>query len=86
MHGPPKDKEKAYTILINLVVPVRSRTVVCRASVNCGGGPGDNLGVAANGADCCLDNPRALAYSSQNSEDCYACVGEFQSMHPRPSQ
>jgi hypothetical protein len=51
--------------------------VVCRASFNCAGGPGDNLGVAADGEGCCLDNPDALAYTPQGSEECNACVGEF---------
>ena len=50
---------------------------MCRASFNCAGGTGDDLGVAVNGTGCCLDNPNALAYSPQGSEDCIACVGEF---------
>ena len=51
--------------------------VQCRASFNCDGGPNDDLGVAVGGAGCCLDNPDALAYSPQGSEDCFACIGEF---------
>ena len=51
--------------------------VVCRASFNCAGGDGDNLGEAANGKDCCLGNPRGLAYNPVDSEDCFACIGEF---------
>jgi hypothetical protein len=58
--------------------------VLCKASFTCAGGPGDDLGVAVSGAGCCLDNPNALAYSPVGSEDCFACVGEFQ--HARPSQ
>ena len=50
--------------------------VTCRASVNCAGGPGDDLGVAVDGRSCCLDNPSALAYSPQGTEECVACVGE----------
>ena len=53
---------------------------MCRASVNCTGGPGDDLGVTVDGRSCCLDNPRALAYSPQGTEDCFACVGESQMM------
>ena len=51
--------------------------MVCRASVNCIGGPGDVLGEAANGEGCCLDYPNALAYNPIGSEDCIACVGEM---------
>ena len=51
--------------------------VGCRASVNCAGGPGDDLGEAVDGAGCCLGNPNAMAYTPQGSEDCFACVGEF---------
>ena len=51
--------------------------VVCRATFNCAGGPGDDLGVTVDGAGCCLGNPNATAYTPQGSEDCFACVGEF---------
>jgi hypothetical protein len=50
---------------------------VCRASFNCSGGPGDDLGVAVDGAGCCLDDPNALAYTTPGTEDCIACVGGF---------
>ena len=60
-----------------IVVPVRGQKVQCRASFNCAGGPGDDLGMAASGEDCCLGNPNALAYSPQDSEDCFACIGEY---------
>ena len=60
---------------------VSGETVTCRASVNCTGGDGDDLGVAANGAACCLGNPAALAYSPSSSEDCFACVGESMEVH-----
>jgi hypothetical protein len=60
---------------------VSGQTVTCRASVNCTGGDGDDLGAAANGAACCLDNPAALAYSPPGSEDCFACVGELVHAH-----
>ena len=50
---------------------------MCRASFNCAGGPGDDLGVAVDGAGCCLVISNAMAYSFQGSEDCIACVGEF---------
>ena len=51
--------------------------VGCRASVNCAGGPGDDLGVAVDGAGCCLGNPNSMAYTPVGSEDYFACVGEF---------
>ena len=51
--------------------------VVCRASTNCAGGPGDDLGVAASGESCCLDNPNGMAYSPLGSESCFACIGEL---------
>ena len=52
--------------------------VMCRATFNCAGGPGDDLGVAVDGgAGCCLGNPNAMAYTPAGSEDCFACVGEF---------
>ena len=56
--------------------------VSCRASVNCTGGPGDDLGVATNGSSCCLDNPRALAYNPVGTEECVACVGESSMQGP----
>ena len=61
---------------IHNIVSVKGQFVTCRASANCTGGSGDNLGAAANGRSCCLDNPRALAYSTQGSEDCFACIVE----------
>ena len=64
----------ALTIEMDYIVSVRGQ-VLCRASVNCAGGPGDDLGVAVNGEGCCLGNPDALAYSPPGS-DCIACVGE----------
>ena len=51
---------------------------MCRASVNCTGGPGDDLGVAASSSSCCLDNPRALGYNPLGTKECVACVGECQ--------
>ena len=62
------------------IISVRGQAIICRASVNCTGGPGDDLGMAVDGRSCCLDNPRALAYSLQDSEKCIACVGESQMM------
>ena len=50
--------------------------VMCRASVNCAGGSGDDLGEMTLG-DCCVNNPRGLAYSLIGSERCVACVGEL---------
>ena len=64
---------------IMLLLPTVSVTgeVSCRSSFNCAGGTGDDLGVAVDGAGCCLGNPNALAYSPQGSGECIACVGEF---------
>ena len=50
---------------------------MCRATINCTGGPDDDLGEAVDGSGCCLGNPNALAYSPLGSEDCTACIGEF---------
>ena len=50
---------------------------MCRATFNCIGGPNDDLGVAGDGAGCCLGNPNAMAYTPIGSEECIACVGEF---------
>ena len=61
-------------------ISVRGQTFSCRASVNCAGGPGDDLGVAASEEGCCLDNPTALAYSRTGREECVVCVGEFYSI------
>ena len=49
---------------------------MCKASVNCTGGPGDDLGVVADGSSCCLDSPRGLAYIPLGSDNCSTCVGE----------
>ena len=49
---------------------------MCRASFNCAGGPGDDLGVAEDGAGCCLDNPSAMAYTPK-PKGWFVCVGEF---------
>ena len=56
---------------------VRGQSFSCRASVNCAGGAGDDLGVAASGENCCLDFSRALAYNPVGTEECVVCVGEF---------
>ena len=55
------------------IVSVRGQQLVqCRTSVNC---TGDDLGAAMDGENCCLDNPRALAYVPNNGS-CVPCVGE----------
>ena len=54
---------------------MRGQLVTCRASANCTGGAGDDLGVAVDGRGCCLDNPRALAFVPSEGT-CVACVGE----------
>ena len=55
---------------------MRGQVSSCRASVNCAGGPDDDLGVEANGERCCLDFPDALAYNPLGTEECVACIGE----------
>ena len=60
-----------------IVVSVRGQIVSCKASVNCAGGAGDDLGVAASRESCCMDNSRALAYNTVGTEECVACIGEF---------
>ena len=62
-------------VVLCSVVSVRGQLVSCRASTNCAGGPGDDVGVAVDGRGCCLDNPRALAFSDGEGS-CVPCVGE----------
>ena len=58
------------------VVSVRSQPLTsCRASANCVGGPGDDVGVTVDGRSCCMDNPRALAFVVGEGS-CVPCVGE----------
>ena len=66
-----------YLSIIVMSVRGQGLVVLCRASFNCAGGPGDDLGVVVDGEACCLGNPDAQAYSPQGSEDCFTCVGEF---------
>ena len=42
---------------------------------DCTSGAGDDLGVAVDGRNCGLDNPRALAYSPMGSEECSESEG-----------
>ena len=56
------------------IVTVHAQSsVVCRASVDCDGGPGDDLG-SMTIEQCCLNTPGSLAFSS--GETCSACIGE----------
>lgn len=48
--------------------------VVCRASVNCAGGPGDDLGNTTE-RECCVNNPSSRAYVDSKG-NCIPCVGE----------
>ena len=66
----------SFLLFFVIVVIVRGQNVSCRASPNCGGGMGDDLGVAASGERCCLDNPDAMGYNPQGTEDCFPCIGE----------
>ena len=58
---------------------MRGQTVEvgCRASVNCAGGPGDDLGRTAE-RGCCVDNPLGLAYVGGEGL-CVPCIGEYYS-------
>ena len=67
----------SFLLFFVIVVIVRGQLVSCRASPNCAVGDGDDLGLAANGSDCCLNNPDAMAYSPQGSENCFPCIGEY---------
>ena len=64
-------------VIVQFLLCSGAGQVTCRASFNCNGGPDDDLGVAARGGSCCLDNPSALAYVPVGSEDCIPCVGEL---------
>ena len=58
------------------IVSVRGQgLMLCRASANCTGAPGDEVGEAVDGRGCCLNNPRALAFSDDGGS-CVPCVGE----------
>lgn len=59
---------------IHAVISVKAQ-VICRASVNCNGQPGDDLGVTTE-RGCCIDNPNGLAYSVPGGESCTPCIGE----------
>ena len=61
-------------LVIN-IIPDTGVPVPCRASVNCAGGPGDDLGMMTP-RDCCVVNPQGLAYVPREGA-CIACVGEF---------
>ena len=68
-------------ININKVtVSVQGQTVgvVCRASVNCTGGPVDDLGRTTE-RGCCVDNPLGLAYVGGEGL-CVPCIGEYTSV------
>ena len=60
---------------MNAVISVKAQQVVCRASVNCNGQPGDDLGEMTD-SECCIDNPNGLAYSVPGEESCTPCIGE----------
>ena len=60
----------------NVIVAVKAQEepVVCRASINCSGAPGDDLGVTLTIEECCLNVPNSLGFSE--GEVCSSCVGE----------
>ena len=64
------------------IVTVQGQTVgvVCRASVNCAGGPGDDLGRTTE-RGCCVDNPLGLAYVGSEGA-CVPCIGEYNIIIP----
>ena len=55
-----------------VIVAVHAQ-VVCRASTDCNGAPGDDLGVMTI-KECCLNTPNSLAFSE--GEFCTPCIGE----------
>lgn len=59
-----------------IVVSERAKTLQCRASSNCNGSPGDDLGTVATATECCVENPDGLAFVS-DEESCIPCVGEY---------
>ena len=63
----------AAYILFLATVHAQVNTVVCRASTDCNGAPGDNLGIVTV-EDCCLNIPNGLGYSE--GEICSPCIGE----------
>ena len=56
--------------------------VVCRASADCSGAPGDNLGVMTI-EECCLETPNGLGFSV--GETCSPCIGECMTLWHMPS-
>ena len=50
--------------------------MMCRASFNCDGRPGDVLGFVLGERSCCLDFPRALAFVDGEG-NCVPCIGEW---------
>ena len=56
------------------------RIVQCRASINCDGTPGDNLGLMTVN-DCCIGNGFAYTNQSSTGDDCTACIGEYRYIH-----
>ena len=47
--------------------------IVCRASADCNGAPGDVLGMKTI-KECCLNTPNGLGFS--DGELCSPCIGE----------
>ena len=47
---------------------------MCRASTDCNGGPGDDLGLMTR-EQCCFNTPNGLGFS--NAEFCSPCTGEY---------
>ena len=58
-----------------IVTSVRGQLTSCRASFDCNGAPGDDLGSVTDPRDCCLGNPNGVAYIPREGA-CIACVGE----------
>ena len=69
------DRYHSGTGMHTVVSVTAQQLVVCRASVNCNGEPGDNLGLATE-RSCCINNPNGLAYVASGSESCTPCIGE----------
>ena len=65
-------------IILVLVAVNAQEEVVCRASNDCNGAPGDDLGVMTI-EQCCLNTPNSLGFSE--GEICSACISESMNLH-----
>ena len=61
---------------VTVSVRAQAVNVQCKASLDCNGALSNDLGLVATARECCLDNPNALAYVSEEGI-CVPCVGEY---------